>query len=200
MCNPRYCLTHHPAISSNITSTIHFSTPDTPTTLVHHPLYPSWCTTHGTHDGTSPQHAVHTSHASMSSTLARYPHLHATNANTPPTLARLPRKHVTHNTHDSTNSALFLKTPGYSIKLLKLSCLQFQEEIQQFLLFIFIFTTFTFQAFLSIFIEVWKTTIKILNFFRENQSALFIMWNFFRKNQQQFPSSLLKMNYLYYQF
>ena len=198
MCHPRYCLTHQPGFSSNITNAIHFSTPDTPTTLVHHPLSPRWCTTYGTHTGTSPQHPVHTTHASTSSTLARYPRLHATNANTPPTLACLPRKHVTRSTHDSTHSVLFLKTPGYSIKLLKLLCLKFREEIQQFLLFIFIVTAFTFQAFLSIFIEVWKTTIEKLNFFRGNQSALFIMWNFFRKNcflivSQQFTENELPL-------
>ena len=183
MRHPRYCLTHDPGISSNITNATHFRTPAMPTTLAHRPLYPRRCTTHATHAGTSPQHAVHINHASKSPTLARQPRLHAINANTPPTLARLPRKHVNHITHNSTN---IFQTPEYSIKLLKLLGLKFQEEIQQFLLLIFIFTAFTFQAFLSIFIEVWKTAIEKLNFFRGNQSALFKRRLFFQKQMRNF--------------
>ena len=174
---PMILLTHHPGISSNITKATHFSMPATPTTLANQPLYPRWCTTHGTHAGTLSQHSAHITHASMS--------------NTPSTLARLSRKHVTHGTHDSTNSTPFLKLLGIQltlsgplksmdwflhdnglrherVKLSKLLGLKFQEEIWQFLLLIFIFTTFTFQVFLSIFIEVWKTAIEKINFFRGN--------------------------------
>ena len=171
MRHPRYCLTHHPGISSNITNATHFSTPATPTTLAHRPLYPRWCTTHATHASTSP-------------TLARHQRKHTTHVSTPPTQARHPPHSLCHKQH------VISQTPGYPIKLLKLLGLKFQEEIQQFLLLIFIFTAFTFQAFLSIFIEVWKTAIEKLNFFRGNQSALFKrrlfcqkqMHNFFRKN------------------
>ena len=168
MRHPRYCLTHHPGISSNITNATHFSTPATPTTLAYRPLYPRWCSTHTNHAGTSPQHAAHITHASTSPTLARHSRQHATNENTPLTLACLPRKHATHANHDSANSNAISQTPGYPIKLLNLLGLKFQGEIQQFLLLIFIFTAFTFQAFLSIFIKVWKTAIGKLNFFRDD--------------------------------
>ena len=172
MHHPRYCLTHHP-ISSNITNATHFSTPATPTTLAHRPLYPRWCTTHATHAGTSPQHAVHhnprqhVTRTGSSPTPARHQRKHTTHVSTPPTQARHPRHSRQHKQH------VISQTPGYPIKLLKLLGLKFQEEIQQFLLLIFIFTAFTFQAFLSIFIKVWKTGIEKLNFFRGNQSALF---------------------------
>ena len=39
MRHPRYYLTHHPGISSNITSASHFSTPSTPPTLGYQPSY-----------------------------------------------------------------------------------------------------------------------------------------------------------------
>ena len=167
MRHPRYCLTHHPGISSNITNATHFSTPATPTTLAHRPLYPRWCTTHATHAGTSPQHAVHhnprqhVTRTDSSPTPARHQRKHTTHVSTPPTQARHPRHSRQHKQH------AISQTPGYPIKLLKLLGLKFQEEIQQFLLLIFIFTAFTFQAFLSIFIEVWKTTIEKLNFLQE---------------------------------
>ena len=186
MRHPRYYLTHHLGIFSNITNATHFSTPATPTTVSHCPLYPRWCTTHVTHAGTSPQHVTHITHASTPQ------RKHTTHVSTPPTQARHPRHSRQHKQH------AISQTPGYPIKLLKLLGLKFQEEIQQFLLLIFIFTAFTFQAFLSIFIEVWKTTIEKLNFFRGNQSALFIMWNFFRKNcflivSQQFTENELPL-------
>ena len=149
MHHPRYCLTRHPAISSNITNANHFRMPVTPTTLAHGPLYPRWCTTHATHASTSP-------------TLARHPRQHATNANTPPILARHPRHSRQHK------QRVISQTPWYPIKLLKLLGLKFKDKIQQFSLLIFIFTAFNFQAFLSIFIEVGKTTIEKLNFFRGN--------------------------------
>ena len=47
MLHPRYCLAHHPGISSNITSVSHFSTSPTPPTLAHQPPYPRWHTTNG---------------------------------------------------------------------------------------------------------------------------------------------------------
>ena len=161
MRHPRYCLTHHPGISSNITNATHFSTPATPTTLAHRPLYPRWCTTHATHASTSP-------------TLARHQRKHTTHVSTPPTQARHPPHSLCQKQH------VISQTPGYPIKLLKLLGLKFQEEIQQFLLLIFIFTALNFQAFLSIFIEVWKTAIEKLNFFRGNQSALLKRYYFFK--------------------
>ena len=186
MRHPRYCLTHHPGISSNITNATHFSTPATPTTLAHRPLYPRWCTTHATHAGTSPQHAAHhnprqhVTRTGSSPTPARHQRKHTTHVSTPPTQARHPRHSRQHKQH------AISQTPGYPIKLLKLLGLKFQEEIQQFLLLIFIFTAFTFQAFLSIFIEVWKTAIEKLNFFRGNQSALFKRRLFFQKQMRNF--------------
>ena len=84
MHHPRYCLTHHPGISSNITNATHFSTSATPTMLAHRPLYPCWCTTLAIHADTSPQHAVYITHASTSTTLARHPRQHTTNANNHP--------------------------------------------------------------------------------------------------------------------
>ena len=183
MRHPRYCLTHHPGISFNITNATHCSTPATPTTLAHRPLYPRWCTTHTTNAGMSLQHAARIIHASTSPTLARHQCKHITHVSTPPTQARHPRHSRQYKQHTIS------QTPEYQIKLLKLLGLKFQEEIQQFLLLIFIFIAFTFQAFLSIFI-VSKTAIKKLNTFRENQSALFKrglilqiqMRNFFRKS------------------
>ena len=102
----------------------HINTPSTLSTLEHHPCHPRWHVT-----------------------LARCPHnpcYHAINVNTPPTLARLPHKHAIHGTHDSQNSTSF-------IKLLAILGLKLQE---QFLLLLFVFTAFTFQALLSIFIKV----------------------------------------------
>ena len=186
MHHPRYCLTHHPGISSNITNATHFSTPATPTTLAHRPLYPRWCTTHATHAGTSPQHAVHhnprqhVTHTGSSPTPARHQRKHTTHVSTPPTQARHPRHSRQHKQH------AISQTPGYPVKLLKLLGLKFQEEIQQFLLLLFIFTTFKFQAFLSIFIEVQKTVIEKLNFFRGNQSALLKRRLFLQKQMCQF--------------
>ena len=172
MRHPRYCLTHHPGISSNITNATHFSTPATPTTLAHRPLYPRWRTSHATH-------------ASMFPTLVRHPCQHTTLVNAPPIQPRHPQHSRQHKQY------VISQTPGYPIKLLKLLFLKFQEEIQQFLLLIFILTTIKFYAFLSIFIEVQKTAIEKLNFFRGNQSTLLKrrllfqkrMRNFFRKNR-----------------
>ena len=106
---PRYCLTHHAGISSNITNPTHFRTPPMLPTLAHHTLYPCW---RNTHAGTSPWHPANVTHASMSPTLAHHPRQQATKANTPPTLAHLSRMHATHDTHASTNSTPFLKLLG----------------------------------------------------------------------------------------
>ena len=161
MHHPRYCLTHHPGISSNITNATHFSTSATPTMLAHRPFYPRWCTTHVTHAGTSPQNGAHITHASTSPALARHTRQHCkhtTHVSTPPTQARHPRHSRQHKQH------AISQTPEYLVKLLRFLGLKFQEEIQQFLLLSFVFTVFTFQAFLNIFIEVWKTAIGKLNF------------------------------------
>ena len=180
MRHPRYCLAHHPGISSNITNATHFSIPLTLTTLAHRPLYPCWCTAHLTHAGTSPQHAKHVTHASTSLTLARHPRQHANNANTPPKLVRIPCKHTTNNTHDSTFHTPFHRqhtisqTSEYPIKLLKLLGLKFQEEIQQSLLLLFIFTAFTLK--LNLFRGNQSTLLKSRLFFQKQ------MCNFFRKN------------------
>ena len=149
MHHPRYCLKHHPGIFSNITNATHFRKSPMPPMLAHCSLYPYWRTPQA---GTSPQRAAYVTHASMSTTLAHHSRQQATKANTPPTLARLPRMRATHSTHTSTNSTPFLELTRKHL--------------------VFIFTAFTFQAFLSIFIEVWKTAIEKLNFFRRNQSAL----------------------------
>ena len=180
MRHPRYCLTHHPGISFNITNATHCSTPATPTTLAHRPLYPRWCTTHTTNAGMSLQHAARIIHASTSPTLARHQCKHITNVSTPPTQARHPRHSRQYKQHTIS------QTPEYQIKLLKLLGLKFQEEIQQFLLLIFILTAFAFQTFLSIFIEVWKTAIEKLDFFRGNQSVLFKRRLFFQKQMRNF--------------
>ena len=47
MRHPRYCLAHHPGISSNITNTTHFSTPPATSTLAHWQPYPHWYITTG---------------------------------------------------------------------------------------------------------------------------------------------------------
>ena len=117
MRHPRYCLTHHPGICSNITNATHFSTPAMPTTLAHLPLYPCQCTTHATQAGTSPQRAAHITHASASPTLACHPRQHANNANTPPMLARLPRKRATHGIYSHfSNGTSFLKLLGIQLR------------------------------------------------------------------------------------
>ena len=174
MHHPRYCLTHHPGISSNITNATHFSTPATPTTLAHRPLYPRWCTTHATHAGTSPQHAVHhnprqhVTRTGSSPTPARHQRKHTTHVSTPPTQARHPRHSRQHKQH------AISQTPGYPIKLLKLLGLKFQEEIQQSLLLLFIFTAFTLK--LNLFRGNQSTLLKSRLFFQKQ------MCNFFRKN------------------
>ena len=162
MRHPRYCLTHHPGISSNITNATHFIMPAMSTTLAHRPLYPRWCTAHAIHAGTSPQHPAHITHASTSPTLARHQRKHTTHISAPLTQARHPRHSRQHKQH------AISQTPGYPIKLLKLLGLKFQEEIQQFLFLLFIFIAFTLK----------------LNLFRGNQSALFKRRPFFQKQMR----------------
>ena len=168
MRHPRYCLTHHSGISSNITNATLFSTPPTPTTLAHCPLYPRWCTAHSTHAGTSPQHAAHVTHASTSRTLAYYQRKHTTHVSTHPTQARHPRHSRQHKQY------AISQTTEYPIKLLKLLGLKFQEEIQQSLLLLFIFTAFTLK--LNLFRGNQSTLLKSRLFFQKQ------MCNFFRKN------------------
>ena len=104
MRHPRYCLAHHPSISSNIINVTHFSTQPT---LAHHPPQPHWHTTHW--------HTTHAIHADTSPTLAchrRKRNTHTNTPHTPPTLLTLachPRQHTTHVIHASTNSTPFLK-------------------------------------------------------------------------------------------
>ena len=138
MCHPRYCLTHHPGISSNITNATHFITPAMSTTLAHRPLYPRWCTAHAIHAGTSPQHPAHITHASTSPTLARHQRKHTTHISAPLTQARHPRHSRQHKQH------AISQTPGYPIKLLKLLGLKFQEGIQQLFTFNFYFCSLYF--------------------------------------------------------
>ena len=145
MRHARYCLTHHPGISSYITNATHISTLPTPPKLAHRSL--------AIHAGKSPQHTTQVNHAGMLPMLARHHRKHTTHASTPATLARHPRHSHQHKQH------MISQTLGYPIKFLKLLALKFQEESQQFLLLFFILTAFTFQAFLSVFIETWITTI-----------------------------------------
>ena len=152
----------------------------------------------------------------MSPTLAHHPHQHSTNT------THHSRQHASHASTPPTaltiaQIACHLSNYLGPIKLLKLFGLKFQAKIWQFLLLIFIFAVFTFQVFLSIFIKMWKTAIEKLYFFRGNQSALFKRRLFFQKQIRNifrkncflilvpfWPfwlyNSLLKMNYLYYQF
>ena len=158
MRHPRYCLTHYPGISSNITNATHFSMPVTPNTLVHHPCHPHWHVTLARCPHNPRQHVTHTG---ALPTLARHRHKHITHFGTPPTQACYPRHLYQHKQH------AISQTSGYPIKLLKLLDLKFPEEIQQFLLLIFIFTVLTFYGLLNIFIEVEKCHRKIKLFQRK---------------------------------
>ena len=158
MRHPRYCLTHYPGISSNITNATHFSMPVTPNTLVHHPCHPHWHVTLARCPHNPRQHVTHTG---ALPTLARHRHKHITHFGTPPTQACYPRHLYQHKQH------AISQTSGYPIKLLKLLDLKFPEKIQQFLLLIFIFIVLTFYGLLSIFIEVEKCHRKIKLFQRK---------------------------------
>ena len=173
MHHPRYGLTHHPSISSNITNTTHFSKPPMRPTLAHLPLQP--------HSALPSSPTLVTTHASTSPTLACHPRQHATNANITPTLANLPRKHTTCKSHILTNSMPFLKPLGIQLAL------KFQEKIQQFLLLVIVYTTaFIFQTFLSIFIKVWKTDTEKLNFFQRKLVCIIQKTAIFSKTNAQY--------------
>ena len=182
MRHPRYCLTHHSGISSNINNAAHFSAPPTPR---------SQHTAHCTYIGIRSRWHVtlahrrrkprqHVTHTGTSPTLACQQRKHTTHVSMPPTQARYPRHPCQHK------QRAISRTLGYPLKLLKLLALKFQEEIQQFLLLVFIFATFNFQAFLSIFIEAWKTATEKLNFFRGKQSVRFKRRLFFQKQIHYF--------------
>ena len=111
-----------------------------------------------------------------SPTLACKPRQHCTNANTSPTLAGLTSKHATYGTQASTKSMPYPKLLDIQLAL------KFQEKIQQFLLLVFIYIVFNFQAFLSNFIEVWKSAIEKLNFFEETSLPYSNAQFFFQKN------------------
>ena len=198
MRHPGYCRTHHPGISTSITNVTHFSTPPTSTMLAHRPLYSRWYTSmlpmlacNPTKPPTKPNQ--HITCARTSPTLALCQRKHNTHVSTPSTQARHPRHSQQNKQH------IISQTPGYPIKFLKLLGLKFQEQIQQVLLLLFIFTVFTLK----------------LNLFRGIQSALFKRRPFFSKvNAQLFQkklflnisvvltillsNSLLKINYLYH--
>ena len=123
MHHPPYCLTHHPEISFNITNTTSFRTPPI---LAHRPFYLHW-------------HTTHVTNASTSLMMACHPRKHVTNANTSPILAGLLRKHSTYDTHASTNSTPFVKFLCIQLSFL---ALKFIEEIQQFLLSVFIYSLY----------------------------------------------------------
>ena len=156
-----YFLQYHQRYSLQYsTHATHVSTALTLPILADHPR---WHVTLARHLRNPRQHVNHTG---TSLTLARHQSKHTTHASTSPTHARHPRHPRQHKQH------VISRTPGYPIKLLKH--------------LVFIFTAFTSQAFLIIFIEVWKTTIEKLNFFREKQSALIKRRLFFSKTNAQF--------------
>ena len=169
MHHPRYYLTHHPGISSNITNT---------TYLERHPCHPRQHNAHCTHIGAPPRHSrCHVTHTGMSPTLARHQRKHTTHTRRSPMQARYLRHPRQHKQH------AISQAPWYLFKLLKLLALTFQEEIQQSLLSVFIFKAFSFKAFLSIFVEVWKTTTEKLNFFRGNYVCLIQKTTIFFKKE-----------------
>ena len=181
MRHPRYCLTHYPGISSNITNATHFSMPVTPNTLVHHPCHPHWHVTLARCPHNPRQHVTHTG---ALPTLARHRHKHITHFGTPPTQACYPRHLYQHKQH------AISQTSGYPIKLLKLLDLKFPEKIQQFLLLIFIFIVLTFYGLLSIFIEVEKCHRKIKLFQRKLVCLIQKTTIFSKTNAQLFQKKL----------
>ena len=194
MRHPRYCLTHHPGIFSNITNATHFSTPAMPTTLAHRPLYSHWCTLHQPCDPhwhvTLARHShnprQHVTHTGMSPTLACHQRKHTTHVSKPPTQARQPRY-----IQPFLKQRVISQTPVYPIKFLKLLDLKFQEALQ---IAVFTFNSYFYSLYflglLKHIHKVWKTAIEKRNVFRGNQSALFKrrlfcqkqLRNFFRKN------------------
>ena len=180
MRHPRYCLTYHPGISSYITNATHISTPPTLPKLAHRSL--------AIHAGTSPQHVTQVNHTGMLPMLARHHRKHTTHASTPATLARHPRHSHQHEQH------MISQTLGYPIKFLKLLALKFQEESQQFLLLFFILIAFTFQAFLSVFIEAWITTKNKQTFLEETSLPYSKDDYFFKKKSAIFSEKKLFAN------
>ena len=133
--------------------------------------YPRQHTVHR-HPSMLPAPTRHITHASYSFILARHPRQHATNANTPPSLTSLPRKHVTHDTHANTNSTPFLKLLGIRLSF---SSFQLSNSKRKFSSFYFQFLLLQplLQAFLNIFMEVWKTTIEKLVFLIQKTTIFF---------------------------
>ena len=107
MHHPRYGLTHHPSISSNITNTTHFSKPPMRPTLAHLPLQPHQRTTLVTYAGYDSRQ--HVTHAGMSSTLARHQRKHNTHTSKPPA-----QTHYLQEPHPDKQHAIS-KTSGYPI-------------------------------------------------------------------------------------
>ena len=108
----------------------------------------------------------HVNHTGTSLTLARHQSKHTTHVSTPPTHACQPR-HPRWHKQDAIS-----RTPVYPVKLLKY--------------LVFIFTTFPFQVFLSIFIELWNTAIEKLNFFQRKPDCLTQKTTIFSKTNAQF--------------
>ena len=151
----RYFLQYYQRFSLQYaTHATHVSTSLTLPMLEHHPRW------HVTLTLLLRNPCQHVNHIGTSLTLARHPSKHTTQASMPPTHAHHPRYARQHK-QDAIS-----RTPGYPIKLLKH--------------LVFIFTAFTFQAFLSIFIELWKTAIEKLKFFRGTKSALLKRRLFFK--------------------
>ena len=160
--------------------------------LVPHPRYPRQHTTYFTHAGAPSRRHVflarcalnprqHVTLDGTSPTLARHQGKHTPHASSSPTEAHYPRKPRKHKQY------VISQTPPYPIKLLKLLAPKFQKKICQFLLLVLIFTTFTFQAFLSIFIKLchrklsqenYKLFSKDVYLFK-NKCAIFLEKNCF---------------------
>ena len=174
MRHPRYCLTHHFGISSSITNATHFSTPPTPPTLVHHPFCPRWHATLARCPCNPRQHVTHTG---ISPTLAHHQRKHTTHPSTPATQARHVRHLRQHKQH---------VISGYPIQLLKFLPLKFQEEIQQFLLLVFIFTNFTFQVFLKHFHRGLEKCHRKIKLFQGKLVCLIQKTTIFSKTNAQF--------------
>ena len=156
-----YFLQYHQRYSLQYaTHATHVSTSLTLPILAHHPR---WHVTLACRLRNPRQHVNQTG---TLLTLARHQSKHTTHASTPPTHARYPQHLHQYNQH------AISRTPRYPIKLLKH--------------FVFIFTVFAFQAFLSVFVEIWKTAIEKLNFFRENQSTVLKRQLFFQKQMSNF--------------
>ena len=134
---------------------------------------------------------INVTHFSTSSTFAHRPLYPNWRTTTSPMLARHQRNYTIHAIRPYTQAHQLQYPHQYKqhtnpVKLLKLLTFKFQEEIQQFLLLVVIYTAFTFQAFLSIFMGVWKTATEKLNFFRGKYSAFFRRRLVFQKQMRIF--------------